>query len=239
MIEREWISLLDPEDPHNRYIFDLTFLLSGYRCIYGRGCPGTGEKDDPATGCCAHGAHYVDADDEARVKRVARQLGRETFDHAVYAARHGVSATVPGGDRRTRVVQGACVFLNRGDKPGCALHQLAVADGVHPMTYKPEVCWIVPLRRDVHTDTADDGQPRITTTITSFDRGAWGPGGAEFEWWCTESPEAYIGDTPVYQSMAAEITGMTSPAVYAELCAELDSRANGAALRRLPVVLVR
>lgn len=239
MLEREWISILDPSDHHDRYLFDVTFLLSTYQCIYGRGCPGIGTTVDWTLGCCAHGAHYTDDDDQQRVEAAAAELGPAQYERLAVAGRVGVSASVPGStERRTRVRDGACIFLNRGRRPGCALHHLAVDRGEHPMTYKPEVCWIVPLRREVAEDTADDGRPRYTTTITSYDRGAWGPGGADFGWWCTESAQAYTAAERVYLTMAAELIAMTSPAVYDELVAELERRVAESIPRRtrLPII---
>ncbi|MEO2109150.1 MAG: hypothetical protein ABGZ36_26390 [Actinomycetota bacterium] len=83
----------------------------------------------------------------------------------------------------------------------------------------------MPLRREIVTDVADDGEERVTTTITSYDRGAWGEGGSDFDWWCTtDDDRAYGGSTPVYASMKRELTVMTSPKVYAELKAYLDDR---------------
>ena len=40
MIDREWVTLIDPENDHRRYTFDVSFLLSDYTCVYGRGCQG-------------------------------------------------------------------------------------------------------------------------------------------------------------------------------------------------------
>lgn len=227
MLDREWVSIVDPDEPHDRYVFDVSFLLSAYSCIYGRGCPGTGDEPSAVLGCCRFGAHYVDEEDRARVEALVDVLGPEHMQHYADARRTGVTAQVAGGERRTRIKDGACIFLNRGDwhaGPGCALHQYAQTRGEHHMTYKPEVCWLVPLRREVTEDTADDGEQRWTTTITSYDRGAWGPGGADLGWWCTESSQAYVGSQPVYRSMEAELRAMTSDAVYEELAAYLDER---------------
>jgi len=237
MLDREWISLLDPDDDHDRYVFDVSFLLSSYTCVYGRGCHGIGETPSAVTGCCTLGAHYVDAADRQRVEASVERLGPQYLQSYADARRRGVTARVAGDELgRTRVRDGACIFLNREDwhaGPGCALHQYAVARGEHPMTSKPEVCWIVPLRRLVEAGTADDGEPCWTTTITSFDRGAWGPGGADFGWWCTDSAEAYVGTEPLYESMAAELIAMSSEAVYGELAAYLDDR-RSRARRPLP-----
>jgi hypothetical protein len=241
MLDREWVSFLDPGFPYDRYVFDVTFLLSRYTCIYGAGCRSTADQPSAVLGCCKLGAHYVDREDRTRTERMAEVLGPEFMQFHSDARRRGVTAHVPGG-HRTRIVQGACVFLNRAGwkrGPGCALHQYALAHGEHPMTAKPEVCWLVPLRRLVSEDVADDGQTMWTTTITSYDRGAWGPGGADFGWWCTtDGPEAYVGTEPVYRSMRAELEAMTSPEVYAELAAYLDQRAI-VPRRPIPLPLLR
>jgi hypothetical protein len=227
MLEREWVSLTDPDDPHDRYVFDVSFLLSSYTCIYGQGCPGIGEAPDADVGCCALGAHYTDEEDRSKVEAMVDVLGPAFMQNYGDAKRKGVTARLPDGEFRTRVRNGACVFLNRSGWPtgaGCSLHHYAVARGEHYMTYKPEVCWIVPLRRDVTQGVADDGEESWTTTITSYDRGAWGPGGSDFQWWCIDSEQAFIGQRPVYQSMEAELRAMSSDAVYDELAAYLDAR---------------
>lgn len=229
MLDREWISITDPDDAHERYLFDASFLLSGYTCIYGQGCPGIREEPDPVRACCVHGAHYTDDEDRERVEGMVDLLGPEWLQHHAAARRDGVSAR-SGSELRTRVRDGACIFLNRegfATGPGCALHHYAVARGEHHMTYKPEVCWIVPLRREITEETADDGETLTLTRITSFDRGAWGPGGSWFGWWCTESAEAFVGEQPVYRSMEAELRAMVGDGVYAELAAYLDERRAG------------
>jgi hypothetical protein len=225
MPDREWVSITNPDDPYDTYVFDVSFLLSSYTCIYGRGCPGIGDEPDPVRACCVLGAHYVDDDDRERVEAMVEVLGPEYMQFHADARRGGVTAREAPGELRTRIKDGACIFQNREGfptGPGCALHHYAVDRGEHHMTYKPEVCWLVPLRREVAEDVADDGEAKWVTTISSYDRGAWGPGGADFGWWCTESPEAYVGVEPVYRSMAAELREMTSDAVYDELAAYLE-----------------
>jgi hypothetical protein len=217
--------MVNPDDPHDRYVFDVSFLLSSYTCIYANGCPGI--RGDSVIGCCELGAHYVDDDDRERIEAMVDVLGPEHMQFYGEAKRRGVTAQLPGGEARTRVVKGGCIFLNRGAwpaGPGCSLHQYAWSRGEHHMTYKPEVCWIVPLRREVEEGTADDGEPMWTTTITSYDRGAWGPGGAEFDWWCTHEPAAYVGTEPLYRSMEFELRNMTGEKVFDELAAYLDDR---------------
>jgi hypothetical protein len=229
MIDREWVSIIDPGSPHDRYVFDVSFLLSAYTCIYGAGCRGTADQPSEVLGCCRLGAHYVDSDDRERIEAMVDVLGPAFMQHHAAARRRGVTATV-AGEAKTRVKDGACIFLNRGNwpaGPGCALHQYALARGEHHMTHKPEVCWIVPLRRTVEEGVADDGEPQWTTTITSYDRGAWGPGGADFAWWCTtdaDGPDAYVGRLPVYRSMEHELRAMAGDGVYDELARYLEDR---------------
>lgn len=239
MLEREWVSLSDPADPHDRYVFDVTFLLSGYHCVYGAGCQGIGAQGIPSHGCCSLGAHYADDEDRARAEAMPALLGPEVMQFHREATRGGITARMPDGEARTRVVKGACIFLNREDwpgGPGCSLHTYALARGEHYMTYKPEVCWIVPLRREVLEDVADDGEPLWITTITSYDRGAWGPGGSDFAWWCIDDENAYDGAQPVYVSMEAELRALSSDAVYEELAAYLDDRRRHAR-KPLPMLL--
>ncbi len=93
----------------------------------------------------------------------------------------------------TRVVDGACIFLNRPDHPngaGCAFHQAAVSRGESYLDWKPEVCWQVPMRLDYHRDDND----HLTYILREWKRRDWGEGGADFHWWCTEDPLAFVGD---------------------------------------------
>ncbi|GAB3992979.1 hypothetical protein GCM10029992_03440 [Glycomyces albus] len=154
------------------------------------------ERDQPADGCCLHGAFYTDADDIRRVKRAAAKLTPETWQLHRRFKDTLVDDTLENDDgeeepaKKTAVVDGACVFHNRdgfGTGPGCALHQQAMRDGVHPMEYKPEVCWQLPVKRDFTTEHRADGTDVDVTLITEFDRASWGPGGHDFDWWCTGS----------------------------------------------------
>ena len=99
----------------------------------------------------------------------------------------GVAPTV------TRLVDDACIFLNRpgfAGGAGCALHIAALDAGERPLDWKPNVCWQVPLRLEHPTD--DNGH--VTSRLREWKRRDWGEGGDEFHWWCTESHEAFVGD---------------------------------------------
>ena len=68
--QHEWFSFEDP-DEERTWLFDVTFLLSSWTCIWGAGCQGvlTGPAPELNQGCCSYGAHFRD---EADYKRVIR-----------------------------------------------------------------------------------------------------------------------------------------------------------------------
>ena len=219
----EWISFEDPGEERT-WVFDVTFLTSTWTCIFGNGCQGvlTGPAPELVQGCCSYGAHFTDEADAARVEAAARRIPAELWQFRKQG-RKGVVKRLPDGDLGTRMVDDACIFLNRPGfpaGPGCALHKAALERGVEPLELKPDVCWQLPLRRE---DTTDAGG-RVTTTVTQWDRRHWGEGGEEFHWWCTEAPEAFVGREPVYVAMRTELEAMAGRKVYRRLAAYLDER---------------
>ena len=124
---------------------------SPWMCIYGAGCQGvlTGPAPELVQGCCSYGVHLADKTDIRHVEKAAAKLSREQFQHYDKAKRLGFYR-LHQGEWKTRLVDGACIFLNRPGfpgGPGCALHRAALEAGVPPLTMKPEVCWQLPLRR--------------------------------------------------------------------------------------------
>jgi hypothetical protein len=219
----EWVSFEDPEEERT-WVFDVTFLESGWECIFGRGCQGvlTGPTPELEQGCCSYGAHFTDDEDVERVKAAARTLDADQWQFAA-TGRRGVTRTDKEGTKVTRMVDGACIFLNRPGFPGgagCALHRGALDRGEHPMALKPNVCWQLPLRREDTTEASG----HVTSTVTQWDRKHWGDGGAEFHWWCTEAPEAFGARIPVYRSLREELIGLVGPLVYGMVAAYLDHR---------------
>jgi hypothetical protein len=222
----EWVSFADPEEERT-WVFDVTFLASSWTCIFGRGCQGvlTGPAPELVHGCCSYGAHLVDKADRKRVEKVAATLTPEEWQFHDRAQKKGIFTKNKEGDTLTRVVDDACIFLNRvgfPTGPGCALHQVALTRQQNPLELKPEVCWQLPLRRE--DEVQDDGH--VVSTIRQWDRRHWGEGGFEFHWWCTESPEAFVGERPVFEEMAAELTEMVGADVYQRLVAYLADRAQ-------------
>ncbi len=231
---REWLTFPDPDDPDHEIRADLTWLLSTWTCIFGRGCHGiNAERPDDA--CCTHGAYFVDKADEKRVKGYAKQLTPELWE------RHGtkklfITDELEGEPaRKTAVVDDVCVFFNRGegDTYGCALHHLATRNGHHFMETKPEVCWQVPVRREWE----DMGEERGRTTITEFARSSWGEGGADLNWWCSSAASAHAaGAEPVVRSYESELRELIGSAAYDVLLEHCEKRlAQGGPIALLPL----
>ncbi len=215
---REWVEFADPDDPQTVYRVDLTWLTSRWSCIFGAGCRGIVEgRDDD--GCCSHGAFYSERADERRVRRFAEQLTAHEWQLRAEGRKRGITE-LEDGKRRTRRVDGACIFLNRPGFPagqGCALHLHALNAGLHPLQTKPDVCWQLPVRRTFDRVTRPDDTEVLVTTIGEYDRRGWGPGGHDLTWWCTGATEAHVGREPVYASYRAELTELMGEAAYAEL----------------------
>jgi hypothetical protein len=219
---REWVSFEDSEEERT-WVFDVSFLTSNWSCIYGNGCQGVLTEPAPELmhGCCSYGAHMVDAKDARRVESVAGTLTAEQWQFRSRGRKGGVVKKNKHGETITRLVDGACIFLNRPGfptGPGCALHQVALERGKNPLELKPDVCWQLPLRRE--DEVAEDGH--VTSTVRQWDRRHWGAGGQEFAWWCTESPDAFVGTRPVYVEMEAELVEMVGKRTYRMLVAYLQ-----------------
>ncbi|HUC03893.1 MAG TPA: hypothetical protein VL961_00750 [Acidimicrobiales bacterium] len=218
----EWVSFED-EGEERTWVFDITFLTSNWKCIFGQGCQGvlTGPAPELIQGCCSYGAHFVNKKDARRVEKIAATLTPEEWQ---YHGKHKqIAKANKDGELVTRIVDEACIFLNRpgfATGPGCALHIAALNRNVNPLEFKPEVCWQLPLRREDHVE--DDGH--VVSTIRQWDRRHWGRGGEEFHWWCTESPDAFVGTVPVYREMEAELIALVGARPYERLAAYLEER---------------
>lgn len=229
----EWMSFEDEEEDRT-WVWDLTFLTSNWTCLYGRGCPGIldGPAPEREEGCCSYGAHFTDAADRARVEAKLAELEPGEWQLQAKAAGKGPIFVNKAGETMSRIVDGACIFLNRPDHPGgagCALHGAALRRGESIVDWKPEVCWQVPLRRQDDTDVYG----HVTSTIREWKRRDWGPGGADFHWWCTETHEAFVGTKQVWETCEDELVALTSRRAYGLLRDSLRSR-SGTAATRLP-----
>ena len=234
----EWLSFEDPEEERT-WVFDLTFLLSKWTCIFGAGCKGVLTEDAPelVQGCCSYGAHFVDEDDRTRVQAAAETLTPEQWQFHDAGHKKGIMKLQKDGTWITRQQQDACIFLNRPGfpgGPGCALHRGAVDQGRHFMELKPDVCWQLPLRR---VDTTDD-TGHVWSTLREWKRRDWGDGGEEFSWWCTESPDAFVGDHTVLVSGRDEIIGLCGLHIYEMLLDAVAGRLGNGPVLPHPAVRV-
>ena len=227
--EERFESFVDPVDG-TRWEIDVGFLASGWRCIWGAGCEGI--LDEPAAdrgeGCCSVGAQMLDADESRRIGALGLTLDPDLFQHHHEAVEGGVFADAARAE--TRIVDGACIFLNRpgfDGGAGCALHRAAEADGERPMDWKPAVCWQLPLK--VRTEGTAEGPVR---RLRRWRRADWGSGGETMAWCCTERPapgggdgrdvpvvlaDAYVGDGPVAEYLADELEALVGAEVAVQV----------------------
>jgi hypothetical protein len=214
------------EDGDTTWRFDRAFLTSSWTCIWGRGCQGIlpERAEHLGHGCCSVGADLDEGDEARLIGALAATLPAESFQHHQEAADGGVYRDA---DRRhTRVVDGACIFLNRPGFPGgagCALH-LAAVEADEPVTeWKPSVCWQLP----VHVDWEQGPGDTEVATVRRWTRADWGDEGETMAWCCTEGPEAYVGERPVVESLAVELEAVVGTAVYVELRRRLAAPGDG------------
>ena len=223
-IPRLWVEFTDPADANQRFRCDLTWLTSSWTCIFGSGCQGI-YQDRPDDGCCTLGAHFTDKDDVSRVRAAVAELGEDEWQfHA--AGQGGRWKTREDGQSKTRVVDGACIFLNRpgfAAGAGCALHLHALNVGLHPLETKPDVCWQLPVRRSYNRVTRTDDTKVLVTTIGEYDRRSWGAGGHDLVWWCTGATEAHVAADRLYITYGPELIALMGQASYdvlAQICTD-------------------
>jgi hypothetical protein len=204
------------DDGDTVWRFDRSFLTSNWTCIWGRGCKGI--LAEPAEhlgqGCCSIGAELGDVDEAMLISALAATLSPERFEHHADALADGIFRD----DTRshTRVVDGACIFFNHpgfAGGAGCALHLEALALDESPIDWKPSVCWQLPIKVD--WELQDDGVE--VATVRGWTRADWGDDGEPMAWCCTEEPETYIGERPVFESLGHELEEIVGSTVYVEL----------------------
>jgi hypothetical protein len=209
-------------DGDTTWRFDRSFLNSNWTCIWGRGCLGI--LPEPAAelghGCCSIGAGIDGIDEARRISALASTLDPSRFEHHAAASEGGVFGDFNRAN--TRVVDGACIFLNRPGfegGAGCALHLAALDSGESPIDFKPSVCWQLPIKVD--WEPGADGTE--VATVRGWTRDDWGPEGETMAWCCTEGTRAYVGDRPVIDAMAEELDAIVGTGVFVELRRRLDS----------------
>ena len=195
--------------------FDRTFLTSHWACIWDKGCHGIRAERaaERGHGCCSLGADLDGLDEARTVAALAATIDPQLFQHHAEAQTGGVFSDETATN--TRLVDDACIFLNRPGFPGgagCALHLGALDAGESPIDWKPSVCWQLPLKVDWEVR----GDIEIAT-VRGWARRDWGDDGETMAWCCTEGDEAYGGDRPVVESLGAELQAIVGNDVYVEL----------------------
>jgi hypothetical protein len=202
------------------WTLDATFLTSNWTCIWGRGCQGIHDERHPELmdGCCSVGLVLKDDDEAMMIAALGASMTSEVFQ---FADTEGGLLEQREGGWATRIVDGACVFLNRpgfSGGAGCALHIGALAAGESPVDWKPQTCTRMPIRVD--EETAADGT--VSVGVRAVTRHDWGPEGASMAWWCTEGDDAFVGHEPVIDSLRDELRVLFGEDLYDEVRARLS-----------------
>jgi len=230
-VEQRFVEILDA-DGRTRWRVDRGFLTSRWRCIWGQGCQGIEDVAAPELhrGCCSVGARLANEEEAMTIAALGACLLPEQFQYFEQAAYHGVFEPAGSGEggsgnagwqnsgwQNTRVIDGACIFLNRPGWPGgmgCALHLAAQDDGVDPLDYKPGVCGRLPLRVETLPD-GPQGEPSFE--LRAWRRDDWGPGGQTMAWWCTEADECFDAAEPVLDSLAEPLRRLVGEDTFQRL----------------------
>jgi hypothetical protein len=204
--------------------FERSFLESNWTCIWGRGCHGIASEKAAHLnhGCCSLGAELDGIDEAMMLSACAAALTPDTFQHHEAMLNGGVFGDVERS--KTRVVNGACIFLNRpgfAGGEGCALHLAALRVDESPIDWKPSVCWQLPI----HVDWEMRNDDVEVATVRGWNRSDWGDDGDTMAWCCTEKAnggEAYVGTQPVFESLGEELEAIVGTPVYIELKRKLE-----------------
>ena len=98
-------------------------------------------------GCCSIGADLGDVDEARMISALAATLDPDRFERHAEASQDGIFSD--GARTHTRVVDGACIFLNRPGfvgGAGCALHLAANDAGESPIDWKLRCAGSCPSR---------------------------------------------------------------------------------------------
>ena len=227
----DWIRLTDGD---TTWDFDAAFLESNWTCIWDAGCAGIADVAAPEAqlGCCSVGAEMLDDEEAMKIAALAATLDAAAAQFANEIADSGALRAVDSSRATwaTRVVDGACIFLNRpgfSGGSGCALHIAAVANEESNVDWKPSICWQLPIKVEASI-SADGLQER---KLRGWLRSDWGPEGESMAWCCTEkasasSADAFVADRPVIESLSEELTELLGPQLMAKVTTEIERRSR-------------
>ncbi len=240
---KRWVEI---QSEGSSWLLDMEFLLSGYHCTFGQGCPGVQGSSD--IGCCVIGTPIY----KGEMKEVKRRVAMLTEDDWQLKQRrwkHLKPRRRMESLYNTRIIKHkdghtGCIFANRSDfhgGAGCAFHRAAVRLGEDPIDWKPEICWQVPMAVN-WVGGIDAFMIRMTT------REDWNPGYADYdllEWWCTDDDSSWGNALPVFISHHKELKKLCDfhdTTVWAKIhavCHEYWLQASAeSAPKAVPVTLV-
>jgi len=240
----DWVkfSVPDEDGEPEQWMVQSNFLLSNWTCIYGQGCPGLTPANENRyfddIGCCKLGFWFTDIEDYEKVEKQIKNLSKEDWDDELrqYVDKNGW-ANIYSIDRdndeingKSKVTDFGCVFANRNTgsvgstgKTGCAFHHLAARTGQDHVDVMPQVCWQLPIKYEF-----DDDNDRHVIQPWTVDQ--WGGEDEEGShdhimcWWCTETPDAYVGSKPVLAAMEHELREIMGDTAYDEMVRVLNAR---------------
>ena len=199
---REWVTFDDPEGRGPALADRRHVPAVVVDCIFGCGCQGvlTGPAPELVQGCCSYGAHFSDRKDRDHVvksrqaphrRRVAVRRRRPQEGHLRQGGQgRGRQDRVAHPPRRRRVHLPEPPRVRRRAS-GCALH--IHADAHRPAPQRRQARGVLAAAAAARS-TRSRRTGRVISTLTEFGRDGWGEGGDDFRWWCTEAPEAFVGD---------------------------------------------
>ena len=119
------LGFVEIDDGDTTWRFERDFMTSNWTCLFGNGCKGILAEEAEALnqGCCSLGAHFGDGEPgQEEARQLSAYVPLLSADQWQY---HGIDTVYGDAERtHTRVVDGACVFLNRpgfAGGEGCAL----------------------------------------------------------------------------------------------------------------------
>jgi hypothetical protein len=220
-----------------RYRVNASFYNSHWSCQYGS-CPGilmTG-ANEPDMACCQIGVTF--GTDFERVAEAVAELTPADWDHAgtdwqdrwYYTKKRkvkGKTVHVPAG---TQLGERGCILANEAGgpagKPGCALHHLAVRTGRPIWETKPDICWQIPF-----AVTHQEFEDEYVVTVDGSVAQAWGCDDSDeighLGYWCTETPDAYVGLDPVWVSAEGELRQLMGDFGYEQMAERLRTTWRG------------
>ena len=165
----EWISFQDP-DEERTWLFDVTFLTARWTCIFGQGLPGRPHRPGPraGTGMLLLRRPLHRKEGRPNVERAAGRPDPRVWQFHKQGQK-GVVKKLADGDLGTRLVDDACIFLNR---PGFAAGAgLRPAQGGHGPGDQPRRAQARGLLAATAPpggrDLADGTSPRRSTSGTA------------------------------------------------------------------------